>query len=79
VVWESDQIHTAILVSRPAPEALTCSRDSTKVHHCTVTFCVSTVSAWELGGSPGTWDDPASAVAARSEHNPDRVWSAYLL
>jgi len=81
VVWESDQIHTAILVSRPAP-ALTCSRDNTKVLYCTVqigTFCVSAVSVWELGGSPGTRGDPASAIAARSVHNPDRVWSAYLL
>jgi len=52
------------------------------IHHCTVqigTFCVSAINVWELGGSPGTRGDPASAIAARSEHNPDRVWPAYLL
>ena len=66
----------------PSEPALTCSRDGTKVHHCTVqigSFCVSAVSVWELGGSPGIQGDPASAIVARSEHNPDRVWAAYLL
>lgn len=81
VVWESDEIHTAILVSRPVPRRRWPAHVAVPTY-ITVqigTFCVSAVSVWELGGSPGTRGDPASAIAARSVHNPDRVWSAYLL